>query len=134
MTGSTEPIKIVGNSATTLTLEKSITTDLAGAGTDDGEILATVAASILSTANDLDVAVNGVGIGTITTNYYGWVQIAGSAAVITDSAAEGESICPGGNAAGQGIAADDDADNNVIGVAIATSGTNEYTLVDLRIA
>ena len=134
MTGSTEPIKVVGNTATTLILEKSITTALTTAGTDDGELLAGPAASILSTANDLDVAVNGVGIGTITQNYFGWVQVAGWAAVLSDAIAEGESVCPGGDAAGQGIAADSDADNNIIGVCIAASGTNEYSTVDLRIA
>lgn len=134
MTGSTEPIKIVGNTATTLTLEKSITTDLTSAGTDDGEIVAGHAAAILSTANDLDVATVGVGIGTITTNYYGWVQVAGVGAVIGDSIAEGESVSPGGNAAGQAIAADSDADCTIIGKCIATSGTNEYCMVDLNIA
>ena len=134
MTGSTEPIKIVGNTATTLTLEKSITTALAAAGTDDGEILAGNAAGILTTADDLDIPVLGVGIGAITQNYYGWAQTGGIGPMITDAAAEGESVCPGGNAAGQGIAADSDADNNVIGVCVATSGTNEYSMVDLRIA
>ena len=136
MTGSTEPIKIVGNTATTLTLEKSITTALttSAVATDDGEILAGNAAGILTTANDLDVSVLGVGIGAITENYYGWVQTSGITAYITDGAAEGESVCPGGNAAGQGIAADTDADNNIIGVCVATSGTNEYSMVDLRIA
>jgi hypothetical protein len=134
MTGSTEPIKIVGNTATTLILEKSITTDLAGAGTDDGEILAGTAAGILSSANDLDVTVLGAGIGTITQNYFGWVQIAGPAAVYSDALGEGESVSPGGDAAGKAISSDSDADCVVIGSCIATSGTGEYSLVDLCIA
>jgi len=130
-TGSQEPIKIVGNTATTLTLEKSIaTTVIAG---DDGEILAGTAAGILSTANDLDVAVVGVCIGTLTENYYGWVQVAGPAAVMSDAISEGDGVCPGGNAAGQGIASGDYTDNT-IGVAIAASGTNQNGFVDLRIA
>ncbi|KKL87835.1 hypothetical protein LCGC14_1930740 [marine sediment metagenome] len=134
MTGSTEPLKIVGNSATTLTLEKSIATALASGGTDDGEILAGTAAGILSSASDLDVAVIGVCVGTLTQNYYGWVQVAGPAAVMSDALGEGESVCPGGNADGQAISADTDADNNIIGVCIGASGTNENGLVDLRIA
>ena len=133
MTGSTEPIKIVANSVTTLTLEKQITTALSSAGTDDGEILAGTAAGILSTANDLDVDCLGVGIGTITQNYYGWVQVAGPAAVVSDAITEGDKICPGGNAAGQGIAMGDYTDN-AIGVCVAASGTDEYCFVDLRIA
>ncbi len=123
MTGSTEPIKIVANTATTLTLEKSITTALATAGTDDGEILAGAVAGILSTASDLDVTVIGVCVGTLTENYYGWVQVAGPAAVYADAITEGESICPGGDAAGKAVAADTDADNNIIGTCVATSGT-----------
>lgn len=134
MTGSTEPLKIVGNTATTLTLEKSIATALAAGGTDDGQILAGTAAGIYATANDLDIAVNGVCIGTLTENYYGWVQTAGPAAVMSDAISEGESVSPGGDAAGKAIAADSDADNNVIGVCIAASGTDENGMVDLRIA
>ena len=134
MTGSTEPLKIVGNTTTTLTLEKSIATDLDTAGTDDGQILAGTAAGILSTANDLDVSVIGVCIGTLTQNYYGWVQVQGPAAVMSDTLGEGESVSPGGNADGQAISADSDADNVIIGVCLAASGTNENGLVDLHIA
>lgn len=134
MTGSTEPIKIVGNTATTLTLEKSIGTALTTAGTDDGEILAVNSAGILSTANDLSVHSIGVGIGTITENYHGWVQVAGAAALWSDAVTEGYSVCPGGDAAGKGIVADANGYNNSIGVCIAASGTAEYSLVDLRIA
>ena len=108
MTGSTEPIMIVGNTATTLTLEKSITTDLASGGTDDGEIVAGNGAGILTTANDLDIPCLGAGIGTITENYYGWVQIRGMGAMLSDAITEGETVSPGGNAAGQGIACDTD--------------------------
>ena len=134
MTGSTEPIKIVGNTATTLTLEKQITTALTTAGTDDGEIIAVNAAGILSTANDLSVHSIGVGIGAITQNYYGWVQIQGPAAVWSDAVTEGYGVCPGGDAAGKGIAQDANGFNTQIGICIAASGTAEYSLVNLRIA
>ena len=129
--GSKEPIKIVGNTKTTLTLEKQLTTTVAAL--DDGEILAGNAAGILSTANDLDVSILGVGIGTITEDYYGWVQVSGIAAVYSDAVTEGLTITPGGDVAGKAIAPSDD-DQNVIGVCIATSGTAEYLTADLRIA
>ena len=134
MTGSTEPIMIVGNTATTLTLEKSIGTALTSAGTDDGEIVAGNGAGILTTANDLDIPCLGAGVGTITENYYGYVQIRGMGAMLSDAITEGETVSPGGNAAGQGIACDTDADCNRIGVCVAASGTNEYSLVDFNIA
>lgn len=133
MTGSTEPIRIVGNTATTLTLEKQITTALASAGTDDGEILACTSAGILSTASDLDIPIIGVGIGTITENYYGWVQVAGPAAVYSDAITEGLAVSSGGDAAGKAVARAG-ADDNYIGVCIAASGTGEYSTVDLCIA
>ena len=133
MTGSTEPIRIVGNTATTLTLEKSITTALAAGGTDDGEILAGTSAGVLSTAGDIDVACVGICIGTLTQNYYGWVQTAGPAAVMSHAISEGVSVAPGGAAAGEALAAASH-DDNIIGVCIAASGTDEYSLVDLRIA
>ena len=133
MTGSTEPIKIVGNTATTLTLEKSIATALAAGGTDDGEILAGNAAGILTTANDVDVATVGVCIGTLTQNYYGWVQVRGIAAFQSDAITEGLTVSPGGNADGSGLATASQ-DDLVIGVCIAASGTNENCMVDLRIA
>ena len=75
----------------------------------------------------------GVGIGTITEDYYGWVQVAGIAAVYSDAVTEGLTITPGGDVAGKAIAPSDD-DQNVIGVCIATSGTAEYLTADLRIA
>ena len=133
MTGSTEPIKIVGNTATTLTLEKQITTALATGGTDDGEILAGTAAGILSTTSDLDIPITGVGIGTITENYYGWFQISGIAAVYSDAITEGSAVSSGGDAAGKAVARAG-ADDNYIGVCVAASGTGEYSLVDLCIA
>lgn len=133
MTGSQEPIKIVGNTATTLTLEKQIATALTSAGTDDGEIIAGTAAGVLTAVTDVGQPVIGVGIGTITENYWGWVQIRGIGAVVGDSTAENESMCPGGNAVGQAIAADSDADNNIIGVCIGTAGTNEAQTVLLNI-
>ena len=131
-TGSQEPIKIVGNTKTTLTLEKSITTTVVAG--DDGEILAGTGAGVISSSGDLDIACVGVGIGTITQNYYGWVQVGGPGGILGDSFAEGESICPGGNADGQAIVCDNDADNNVIAVCIAASGDNEVQFVDFRIA
>ena len=131
-TGTTEPIKIVGNTTTTLTLEKTLgTTVIAG---DDGEILPGVAAAIISAVTDTGQPVVGIGIGTLTENYYGWVQTAGIAAVLGDTITENESICPGGNAEGQAIVADADADNNVIGVCVGASGDNQNQMVDLRIA
>lgn len=133
-TGSTEPIKIVANTATTLTLEKSIATALAAGGTDDGEIVAPLGIAAIATANDLDQPVSGVGIGTLTQNYYGWLQIRGYAAVIGDTLTEGESICPGGNANGQAIVADSDADNTIIGYVVAASGDNECNFCCLTIA
>lgn len=133
-TGSTEPIKIVANTATTLTLEKSIATGLASGATDDGEIVAPLAVAAIAGAGDLDQPVSGVGIGTITQNYYGWTQIRGYAAVLGDTLTEGESICPGGNANGQAIVADDDADNTIIGYVVAASGNDECNFCCLTIA
>ncbi len=133
MTGSTEPIKILGNTATTLTLEKQITTALATAGTDDGEIIAGTAAAILSTASDLDLPITGAGIAAITENYYGWFQVSGIAAVYSDAITEGLAVSSGGDAAGKAVARAG-ADDNYIGVCIAASGTGEYSLVDLCIA
>ncbi len=134
MTGSTEPIKIVGNTANTLTLEKSIGTALATAGTDDGEIVAGTAAGILTAVTDEGQPVIGVGIGTITENYWGWVQMEGIAAVVGDTLTENESISPGGNAVGQAIISTNDSDNVIIGNVIATSGTNEFSLCQIHIS
>lgn len=134
MTGSTEPIKIVGNSATTLTLEKSIGTALAVGGTDDGEIIAGTAAGILTAVTDEGQPVIGVGIGTITQNYYGWVQTEGIGAVVGDTLTENESISPGGNAVGQAIVSTNDSDNVIIGNVISTSGDNEFALCQLHIS
>jgi len=133
MTGSTEPIKVVGNTATTLTLEKQLATACTALGTDDGEIIAGTAAGILTAVTDQGQPVIGVGIGTITQNYWGWVQTRGIGAVVGDSTAENEAVVPGGNAVGQCIAADDDADNNIIGVCIGTAGANECQTVLLNI-
>ena len=133
MTGSTEPIKIVGNTATTLTLEKSIATALAAGGTDDGEILAGTAAGIGTTSGDLDTAVIGACIGTLTQNYYGWVQVAGIGAMLSDAITEGLAVSSGGNATGHGIARAG-VDDNYIGVCIAASGTDENCLVNFSIA
>lgn len=133
MTGSTEPIKIVGNSATTLTLERTIATALDSGGTDDGEIIAGTAAGIGTTSGDLDTAVIGVGIGTITQNFYGWVQVSGIGGMLSDAITEGLAVSSGGNATGHGIARAG-ADDNYIGVCIAASGTDEICLVNFNIA
>ena len=135
MTGTEEALKIVGNSATTLTLEKSITTTLAAGGTDDGEILAGNATGMLSTASDSGVSILGIGIGTLTENYYGWVQVRGIGSVISTAAlTEGASFSSGG-ATTAGQAADRaGADDNYLGVTIAAGGTNDYQLVDIKIA
>jgi len=135
MTGSTEAIKIVGNTATTLTLEKSITTTLAVGGTDDGEILPPPGVCIISAVTDASQPCSGVGVGTITQNYHGWVQVRGFGNVLgTAALTETQPITPGG-AATAGQAADGSAaTDNVIGICIAAGGANEYNLVDLKIA
>lgn len=129
-TGSTEPIKVVGNTATTLTLEKQITTALASGGTDDGQILAPKSVVQISPTTTPDGVACGAGIGTITQNYYGWVQIKGYGCLIGDAITEGESVTKGGNAAGEALAAAD-VDDTVVGVCIATSGTSEHFLAEL---
>ncbi len=135
MTGSTEPIKIVGNTATTLTLEKSIATALASGGTDDGEILAGNAAGAFSTTSDLDVHILGVGIGTITQNYYGWLQVRGIAAVISTSGiTEGLAVSSGGGSTAGQAAVRGGVDDNLIGICVAAAGSNEAHMVDLCIA
>ncbi len=132
LTGSTEPIKVVGNTKTTLTLEKTITTAMVA--DDDGEILAATAAGKISAVTDTHQVVIGVGIGTLTQNYYGWVQITGPAAVISHAITENEVACPGGAAGGEALDCDNDADNTPIGTTISTSGTDEYACVNLRLA
>jgi len=134
MTGSTDPIKIVGNTATTLTLERSITTALTSAGTDDGEIIAPLGVALIAAANNLVQPVSGVGIGTLTENYYGWLQIRGYAGVIGDTLTEGYAICPGGNAAGQALIATTNNFENVIGYCVAAAGNNELNFCNLTIA
>jgi hypothetical protein len=134
MTGSTDPIKIVGNTATTLILEKSITTGLLAGGTDDGEIIAPLGVALIAAANVLVQPVSGVGIGALTENYYGWLQIRGYAGVLGDTLTEGYAICPGGNAAGQAIIATTNNFENVIGYVVAASGDNELNFCNLTIA
>lgn len=134
MTGSQEPIKIVGNTATTLTLEKQLATACSSAGTDDGEIIAGTAAGILTAVTDEGQPVIGVGIGTITENYWGWVQTEGIAAVVGDTLTENESISPGGNAVGQAIVSTNDSDNVIIGNVIATAGNNEPATCQIHIS
>lgn len=133
-TGSEEPIKIVGNTATVLTLERNITTALTSAGTDDGEILAGKVAGVASTASDLDIACVGVGIGTITQNYYGWVQTKGVAAVLSTAAlSEGDACSPGGGTTAGQAADRAGADDVTIGTTIAAGGANDYQMVYLNI-
>lgn len=97
MTGSEEAIKIVGNTATTLTLEKSITTALASGGTDDGEIIPPLGVVVISAIDTADQVCAGFGIGTITEDYFGWVQLKGYGNVIPTSAlTEGQNFTLGG--------------------------------------
>ena len=76
----------------------------------------------------------GVGIGTITENYWGWVQKDGIGAVVGDTLTENESISPGGNASGQAIVSTNDSDNVIIGNVIATAGNNEPATCQLHIS
>ena len=134
-TGSEEAIKVVGNSATTLTLEKSIGTALAVGGTDDGEILAGTAAGILSTTSELDIPIVGIGIGALTQDYYGWVQVRGIGNVISTSAlSEGAAFSSGGTTTAGQAADRVGADDNYLGICIAAGGTDDYQMVDIRIA
>jgi len=131
-TGSEEPIKIVGNTATTLTLERQLSTTVAAG--DNGEILAGNVAVKKCAVDTPNTSVVGVGIGTLTQDYYGWVQVRGIAAVLSTAAlSEGESCCAGG-ATTAGQAEDRDASQNgILGNTIAAGGTNDYQMVDLRI-
>ena len=134
MTGSTEPIKIVGNTATTLTLEKSITTALTSAGTDDGTLQAPRAVVQKNSADDLTAVLCGVGIGTITENYYGWIQTRGYAAVISTAALVDGEVCSSGGAttAGQAVVRAG-ATENILGVTVRAGGTDDFQLVDLLV-
>ena len=132
-TGSEEAVKIVGNTTTTLTLEKQLTTTVAAL--DDGEILPGVAACVVSTASGVTLPILGCGIGTITDTYYGWLQVAGPGSVISTSAlTEGDNFSSGG-ATTSGQAADRaTADDNNLGTCIAAGGTNDYQFVNFKIA
>jgi hypothetical protein len=130
-TGSTEPLKIVGNTKTTLTLEKSLATPVIL--NDDGEILAGNVAGVSTTSGDLSMPTVGVCIGTITENYYGWVQTGGVAAVQSDAITEFVTVSPGGNAGGDAVAYNA-AGDNIIGICMAASGTDQNCMVDLKIA
>lgn len=133
MTGSNEPLKIVGNSEDTLTLEKSIVDDLTGAGTDDGEILAGNSAGILATSGGTNpLPCVGVCIGVLTQDYYGWVQVRGPAAVLSDLITEGVTVSLGGTVAGKALATGGH-DDDTIGICVAASGDDECGFVDLRI-
>jgi len=136
MTGSEEAIKIVGNSATTLTLEKQITTALAAGGTDDGEILAPTGVVKISAVDSQSQAVAGVGIGTLTQNYYGWIQTWGYGNVLaTSGLTEGQTTMPGGaTSTGQAADGGTSVDEVVLGTTIAAGDANEAQLVDLRIS
>lgn len=132
MTGSTEPIKVVGNTATTLTLEKQISTALASGGTDDGQIIAPKSVVQISPVTTPDGVCSGAGIGTITEDYYGWVQTSGYACLIGDTITEGVAVSKGGNAEGEALEVGA-ANDMTIGVCVATSGTSEYFLAELNI-
>jgi len=136
MTGSTEAIKIVANTATTLTLEKSIGTALTALGTDDGEIIPPKGVVRLTAVTTPSQNTSGVGIGTITENYYGWVQFKGEGNVICSSAVtEGYPITPGGaSVTGQAMVGTSAATDEVIGYVRAAAGSNEMAMVDLCIA
>jgi len=135
-TGSTEAIKIVANTATTLTLEKSIGTALAAGGTDDGEIIPPKGVVRLTAVTTPSQNTAGVGIGTITENYFGWVQKEGQGNVICSSAVtEGYPITPGGaSVTGQAMVGTSAATDEIIGFVRAAAGTNEMAMVDLCIA
>jgi len=130
-TGSEEARKIVANTVNTLTLERALGT---AASSDSAEIIAPKGIVVKSTASDLDTPMSGVSIGTITQNYYGWIQIEGYANVLSTSAlTEGAMISPGG-ATTAGQAADYAAANDCyLGVAVAAGGTNDFQLVDLHV-
>ena len=136
MTGSTEAIKVVANTATTLTLEKSIGIALTAAGTDDGELIPPKGVVRITAVTTPSQNTAGVGIGTITENYYGWVQFRGEGNVICSSAVtEGYPITPGGaSVTGQAMVATAIGTDEVIGYVRAAAGTNEMALVDLVIA
>lgn len=133
MTGSEEAIKIVANTATTLTLEKALATGLASGGTDDGEIIPSPGVVIVAAVTDQSQPVCGVGWGTITENYYGWVQVKGFGNIIGTNLTETQPITPGGATAGyalDGAAATD----CVVGWCIAgSSGTGKAQLAMLTI-
>lgn len=132
-TGSEEAIKIVGNTVITLTLEKQLTTTVAA--DDDGEILSGNAACVVSTASGITLPILGCGIGTITTNYYGWIQVRGIGSVISTSAlTEGDNFSSGGVTT-TGQAADRaTADDNNLGTCIAAGGSDDFQLVNFKIA
>ena len=134
MTGSEEPIKIVGNTATTLTLERQLGTACNSAGTDDATLQAPRSVVQKCSADDLTAVLCGVGIGTITQNYYGWVQTRGYAAVISTAALVDGEVCSSGGAttAGQAVVRAG-ATENILGITIRAGGTNDYQLVDLLV-
>lgn len=132
-TGSEEPRKIVANTVDTLTLEKALGTALAAGGTDDGEIIPPKGVVVLSTASDASQVVSGVGIGTITQNYFGWLQIQGFASVIgTLALTESQPCTPAGGTTGEAADASA-ATDTVIGVTLAAGGAGACQLVDLKI-
>ena len=134
MTGSEEAIKITGNTATTLTLEKQIGTALASGGTDDGEIVPISDRVIISAVDDASQIVRGVAIGTITEDYYGWVQVSGPSNVLATSALTETQPFTAGGATTAGQAADGSAATDVVaGFTVAAGGTNDYQAVVLQI-
>lgn len=131
-TGSEEALKIVGNTASALTLEKSIGTDMAD--DDDGEIIAPLGSVVITAIDTTTQKACGVGIGTITQNYYGWVQIKGYGNVIaTTGLTETKEATPGG-ATTTGQCADSSATTDyMIGWCVAAGGNNKQQLIYLNI-
>jgi hypothetical protein len=107
---------------------------MAAGGTDDGEIIAPIYVAAIATASNLSQPCSGVGIGTLTQNYYGWLQTRGYAGVLGDTLTEGYSINPGGNANGQAAINTTNSFERTIGYCVATSGDNEMALCMLSIA
>ncbi len=136
MTGSEEAIKIVGNTATTLTLEKSIATALAAGGTDDGEIVPPLGVVVISAIDTADQVCSGFGIGTITQNYFGWIQIKGYGNVLPTSAlTEGQNFTLGGaTTTGSVKVGAAVTDGSVVGTVIAAGTSTAAHLAILNVA
>ena len=136
MTGSEEAIKIVGNTASTLTLEKSITTALDSGGTDDGEIVAPLGIVVISAVDSADQVCSGFGIGTITEDYFGWIQLKGLGNVLPTSAlTEGQNFTLGGaSTTGSVKVGALVTDGSVVGTVLAAGASTKAHLAILNVA